>query len=463
MSKIKSSSHRLHNKTPSPNSHALKHPKNKRADAAWVLYQVLENGRSCSDLMPTIWQRHEAPQTRAWLQEMVYGSLRNLPKLQVWLRHLLDKPLKKEQKIVEHLLMLGLYQLAFTRTAKHAAVSETVESCKVMKHPALSGLVNAVLRRFQREETDKQAFEQDHVKLNLPKWLYKAIRKHYPDSIQTLAQNMHQRAPLWLRINTVKTTIHDYQKLLEEAGIDYQVNGEQTVVVNQGGEVSILPGYQQGLFAVQDKAAQQAALLLAVQSGDIVLDCCAAPGGKTAAIMEHSPNLGHLYVLDSEAKRMARVHENLNRLGHDEFFKNKYSCLVSDATQLCEDKSLPQFDRILLDAPCSATGVIRRHPDIMWLRKSTDIARLVEIQSEILEQAWQKLKPKGMLVYATCSILPEENQQQIERFIATHKDAKLKPIAVKNELNAFEHKDLWQIMPGEQGMDGFFYARLEKQ
>ncbi|WP_083256840.1 16S rRNA (cytosine(967)-C(5))-methyltransferase RsmB [Glaciecola punicea] len=450
----------LKSAAPSKDLLFIKHPVNKRSDASWVLFQILEHGRSASEVMPIAYGRYEKPQERAWLQEMVYGCLRNLPELQVWLRQLLNKPLKKQQKIIEHLLMLGMYQLAYSRTAEHAAVSETVDACKQMKEIALSGLVNAVLRRFQRENIEQQVHQQAHINLGLPKWLYKALVTHYGEShdIAQLAKQMHTRAPLWLRVNTQNNTLAKLEAKLQ--GADYSVErvANNTLKISNAGEILSIPGFAEGHFAIQDLAAQQAARILDTQQGDIVLDCCAAPGGKSASILEHQPRLGHLYMLDADEKRMQRVHENFERLGHSLRFNERLSFVVQNAAYLSENSDLPKFDRILLDAPCSATGVIRKHPDIMWLRKPNDINVLVDLQKQILASAWQTLKSGGTLVYATCSILPQENIQQIEDFLATHNDATLEPITThKNETLSN-----WQILPGQDDMDGFFYAKLRK-
>lgn len=442
---------------PSP-THAslhIRHPINLRSDAAWVLFQILDNGHSSRELMPIVWARHNNPKDRAWLQQMVFGCLRNLPKLQVWLRQLLNKPLKKQQKIIEHLLMVGMYQMAFARTADHAAVSETVAACKQMKEVALSGLVNAVLRSFQREDLANTPFADKHVSLGLPKWIYRILQESYPEQVDDIAHNMQQRAALWIRVNLLALDFNEYQIHLQKAGYDFVAHEPNAIKIESAGEITLLPGYQEGWFAVQDYAAQQAAILLSPSENETILDCCAAPGGKTAGILEQQPKLAHLYVIDSEQHRVNRIHENMARLGHDKRFMNKLSILTKDARDLTD---LPTFDRILLDAPCSATGVIRRHPDIMWLRKRTDIEVLVKLQQDILEQAWAALKTGGTLLYATCSILPHENQLQIEAFLSTHSDAKLQPIV---DLSGDE-KPYWQILPGEQNMDGFFYARLLK-
>jgi 16S rRNA (cytosine967-C5)-methyltransferase len=431
---------------------------NLRVDAAWVLFQILENGVSASELMPKVWDRQINPKDRAWLQEVIYGVLRNLPKLQLWLRQLLNSPLKKQQKIIEHLIMVGLYQLAFTRTADHAAISETVEACKKMDEVGLSGLVNAVLRRFQREEIQEQVIEQAHVNAGLPKWLFKAIHTHYAEQAQGITENLQKRASLWLRVNTQKISAQSYADSLQSNNYDFESFTNNAIKIEKAGEITQLPGYDDGHFAIQDYAAQQAALLLAPKAGDVVLDCCAAPGGKTAGLLEYQPDMAALYAIDLVPKRVQRIHENLARLGHDVVFGDKIQVLTQDASTLSSSNDLPMFDKILLDAPCSATGVIRRHPDIMWLRKMADIDVLVALQASILEQAWQKLKPGGTLLYATCSILPQENSQQIKAFLAQHNDAKLEKITTLEG----QQVDYWQILPGQSDMDGFFYARLIK-
>ncbi|MGB3725662.1 MAG: 16S rRNA (cytosine(967)-C(5))-methyltransferase RsmB [Glaciecola sp.] len=434
----------------------IKHPVNLRADAAWVLYQILENGQSSREIMPIVWARHQQANDRAWLQQMVFGCLRNLPRLQVWMRQLLHKPLKKNQKIIEHLLMLGMYQLAYARTADHAAVSETVAACKQMKEIGLSGLVNAVLRSFMRDNIQDQEINEAHVKYGLPKWIYKSLLTHYPEQIASIAENMQTRAALWLRVNTSKVSAEQYCDALKEQQYTFEHHGD-AIKLLQAGEVTQLPGYEAGWFAVQDLAAQQAARLLNPQANDVILDCCAAPGGKTAGIIEAQPQLKQLIALDAQANRVSRIHENLARLGHSAAHADQLKVIVADA-QALDQLDLPKFDRILLDAPCSATGVIRRHPDIMWLRKRSDIDVLVNLQKTILEQVWQQLKVGGTLVYATCSILPQENTQQIQAFLATHANAKLQPITTTSG----ETVDCWQIMPGEENMDGFFYATLLK-
>ncbi|WP_412971068.1 16S rRNA (cytosine(967)-C(5))-methyltransferase RsmB [Glaciecola sp. MF2-115] len=459
------------NKTKS--AYQLSHRPHMRADAAWVLFQILEHGKSSREVMPKVFDRHEG-KDNAWLQEMVFGCLRELPKLQYWLRQLLSKPLKGEQKIVEHLIMLGFYQLVFTRTSEHAAVSETVEACAALGQHRLKGLVNANLRNFQRENLAEQEIDVPHIQVGLPKWLHKQLLQHYPDQVAEIAEQINARPPLWLRVNAAKGSTLNYTAKLDAQGIEYEavdngveplnlldVNATHALKLIKRTDITALPGFDEGLFAVQDLAAQLAAELLDVQPGDDVLDCCAAPGGKTAHILESQAKLASLDAIDSDGQRLERVDENMQRLGHDQSFGDKLNLYVVDASseevlnRVLKDK---QYDRILLDAPCSATGVIRRHPDIRWLRKATDIENTVALQKVILAQIWQRLKPGGTLLYATCSILKQENEQQIAAFLATQADASLVPL---HENDTPECPGL-QILPGQAQMDGFYYARLLK-
>jgi 16S rRNA (cytosine967-C5)-methyltransferase len=460
-------------KNKSPSAYQLSHRPHLRADAAWVLFQILEHGKSSREVMPKVFDRHEG-KDNAWLQEMVFGCLRELPKLQYWLRQLLTKPLKGEQKIVEHLIMLGFYQLVFTRTSEHAAVSETVEACAAIGQHRLKGLVNANLRSFQREALHEQEIDVPHIKVGLPKWLHKQLLQHYPDQVQEIAEQINARPPLWLRVNALKTSRLDYTAQLDAQGIEFEkvetdsiplsflnLATHSAIKLSKRTDITMLPGFTEGLFSVQDLAAQLAAELLDVQAGDDVLDCCAAPGGKTAHILESQPQLGSLDAIDNDGQRLERIEENMQRLGHDVAFGDRLNLYVVDAqseevlSRVLNDK---QYDRILLDAPCSASGVIRRHPDIRWLRKASDIVNTVALQKSILAQIWQRVKPGGILLYATCSILKQENECQIAEFLATQSDATLLPI---HENDTAECPGL-QILPGQAQMDGFYYARLLK-
>jgi 16S rRNA (cytosine967-C5)-methyltransferase len=426
---------------------------NLRADAAKVLHQILEEGQSARECLPVAQLPHKE-QDKAWLQEMVYGVLRNLPILQFWLRQLLDKPLKNRFKIVEQLIMLGFYQLAFSRVSQHAAVSETVAACQPLNTHAMKGLVNAILRTFIREEMSQQAAPNKQIASGLPKWLYKKLEAEYQNGFADLAANMQVKAPIWLRVNTRKLSHAHFSDELEKAGIEYTVSSEhpEAVVLSKGYDVTSLPGFDLGWFAVQDGAAQLAAHYLNPEQAETILDCCAAPGGKTCHIIEFQPNIAKTVALEIDAKRAIRIEENLVRLGHNA------EIIVGDASAPEKWWDGQLFDRVLLDAPCSATGIIRRHPDIKWLRKAKDIDVLVSLQKQILDSIWPLIKPGGMMLYVTCSVLPEENYLQIRDFLSRNTNALLDDTFYNDSVE----KPGKQILPGDQQMDGFYYARLLK-
>ncbi|WP_340681068.1 16S rRNA (cytosine(967)-C(5))-methyltransferase RsmB [Paraglaciecola sp.] len=430
---------------------SVKTNNNLRADAALVLYQILEQGKSARECLPTSQLRH-TDQNKAWLQEMVFGVLRQLPILQYWLRLLLETPLKNKFKVAEHLILLGFYQIAFSRVSQHAAVSETVEACKPLKIDAMRGLINAILRNFIRLDVQHNLPDDAQVLSGLPKWLYKKLSTAYPDDLTDIIHQIESKAPLWLRVNTKNISHADFLGELDKQAIEYSLSSlhVEAVILSKGADIISLPGFAQGWFAVQDGAAQLAAHYLAPKPNEHILDCCAAPGGKTCHILELSESL-HLTALEIDNQRMTKVSENLLRLGHSA------QLILGDASRPSDWWDGRPFDRILLDAPCSATGIIRRHPDIKWLRKAKDIDALVLIQQQILDAMWPLLKPGGVMLYATCSILPEENHQQIDDFLARTNDAQL-------DLQ-FKHDDIHcgqQILPGNQQMDGFYYCRLIK-
>ncbi|MCW8108848.1 16S rRNA (cytosine(967)-C(5))-methyltransferase RsmB [Alteromonas ponticola] len=434
--------------------HALPKQPTLRSDTAWVIYQILEVGKSSRECLNTAQRRHSSKDS-AWIQEMAMGVMRQLPQLQLWLRELLEQPLKGKKKIIEHLLLLGLYQIAFTRVSDHAAISETVNACPNLGNPGLKGLVNAILRRFQREHMAQQLSSDPIVASGLPKWIVKSLQQYYSQrEVAQIIKQTNRIAPIWLRVNQRQTDIDHFTQHLRDQNIQFTLSNDhpEAIILQSRVDIPSLPGYADGWFSVQDGAAQHAARYLAPRPNERVLDCCAAPGGKTSHIMELVPDLAECIALDNETARLARLEENMRRLKHS------VKVLHADAldTESWWDGNL--FDRILLDAPCSATGVIRRHPDIRWLRKASDIEKLVALQQKMLNTLWPLLKKGGSLLYATCSILPQENVRQIAGFLASHSDAKLDPI-LNNETNDLPGR---QILPGEGQMDGFYYARLIK-
>jgi 16S rRNA (cytosine967-C5)-methyltransferase len=427
--------------------------KNLRADCAWVIYQILEHGKSSRECLERVQRRHNV-RDNAWLQEMSLGVMRRLPILQHWLRGLLDRPLKGNKKVVEHLILLGLYQLHYSRVSSHAAVGETVAAASYLGATSLKGLVNAVLRNFQRENLSDKPIENPIIESGLPKWLFKAIENAYGEDASHVREATNAMAPIWLRVNKQKTSLTAFTAALDNINVAYTTSEEHgdAVILQKREDITALPGFDDGHFAVQDGAAQLAAHYLQAKAGERILDCCAAPGGKTGHIAENTPDVDYLLALDADATRLKRVAENMTRLQHTVDIKQ------GDATAPDTWWDGELFDRILLDAPCSATGVIRRHPDIRWLRKSSDIDNLAALQRQILDTLWALLKPGGTMLYATCSILPQENTQQIQQFLAQTPDAQLSPVT-KTETTERPGR---QILPGEQQMDGFYYARLVK-
>ncbi|WP_111979726.1 16S rRNA (cytosine(967)-C(5))-methyltransferase RsmB [Algibacillus agarilyticus] len=429
---------------------------NNRAIAATLICQVLDKGVSLSDGM--VKQTHAlAPGDKGQIQDFVYSTLRQLPTFSFCLNQLTEQKLSKELNITRYLICLGMYQLTTDRVAAHAAIAETVEACRQLGFEKLTGLVNGVLRNFERQKEsllEKAKAAGLQVSSNHPQWLLSMLKKAYPKGFKKIVKANLQHPPFWLRVNTKVNDASSFCQALDALEIPYQQDKkyENTLLLEQAVAVSKLPDFSIGSCAVQDKAAQQAALLLDAQPGERILDACAAPGGKTAHILSHTPDVKEVVALDVSDERLKRVTENLTRL------QLNATVVTGDAAESTWwDGAL--FDRILLDAPCSATGVIRRHPDIMYLRRETDIATLAALQNKILQQMWAMLKPGGTLVYATCSVLPAENKEQITAFLQQQPDAKLIPI-----FNTETDQDPgWQILPGVQNMDGFYYAKLQKQ
>ncbi|MCR9297380.1 16S rRNA (cytosine(967)-C(5))-methyltransferase RsmB [Vibrio fluvialis] len=424
---------------------------NVRAAAAQVLFQVVDKGQSLSMALPAA-QQNIRPRDHALLQEICYGALRYLPRLESIANALMDNPLKGKQRVFHHLILVGIYQLSFMRIPAHAAVGETVEGAQDLKGPRLRGLINAVLRNYQRnqEQLDAQAVSHNAGKYGHPSWLLKLLQNAYPQQWEAIVEANNSKAPMWLRVNHQHHDRDAYQALLNNENIDSSVHSqaEDALKLAAPCDVTKLPGFEKGWVSVQDAAAQLSLHYLQPQDGELILDCCAAPGGKTAHILERTQG-SEVVAIDCDDTRLKRVHDNLKRLN----LSAKVVC--GDARYPQEWWQGSQFDRILLDAPCSATGVIRRHPDIKWLRRAEDIAALAELQREILDAMWQQLKPGGSLVYATCSITPQENVLQVKDFLARTSDAQL----VGSELDNPGR----QILPGEEDMDGFYYAVLTKQ
>ncbi len=425
---------------------------NIRALAAKCCFAIVDKGRSLADELPLLQEKAQG-KDKGLLQELCYGVLRYLPELEYDCRQLVSKPLKGKQRVVHFLILVGIYQLKYTRIPDHAAINESVAATKPLKHFHLKALVNGVLRGFQRKAQESQPEISTAVQFNHPSWFINKIKHAYPEYWQQVLMANMAKPPMWLRVNQQKQTLEQYQAQLTQAGIEIEYIDKNSGAIKLAApiDVNALPGFSSGEVSIQDGAAQQAAVLLDCQAEDLVLDCCAAPGGKTCHILELTPDLGSMTAIDIDESRLARVKENLNRL---KLTANTIACDASTPESWWNGEL---FDRILLDAPCSGTGVIRRHPDIKWLRQASDIDKLVVLQQQILTKVWSLLKPGGTLLYATCSILPEENCEQIQRFIEQQSNAEL--ITLNDDNSAIG----WQILPNHQSMDGFYYAKLTKK
>lgn len=423
-----------------------------RAVAAQILLQVLDEGKSLSALLP---EAQLESKDLPLVQEITFGVCRVLPRLESIIKQLVAKPLKGKTRLVHCLLLVGFYQLLYMRVPEFAAVDEVVNATKSLKLDNFRGLTNGVLRRFLREKEQILAKTDKHWQTLHPEWLVNMLKKEYQHWREIIEAN-NQRPPMWIRVNLQHTMLENYRNLLGDLAKNTEkmtacTVPDSAILLEKAVSVSQLPHFEQGWATVQDAHAQWSAKLLGAENGELILDACAAPGGKTTHILELAPQ-ANVIALDIEQNRLKRVSENLQRLGQQ-------------AKVICGDASQPEtwledgvmFDRILLDAPCSATGVIRRHPDIKWLRKESDIRELAALQAKILNALWQRLKPNGTLLYATCSVLPQENSEQIQRFISETPNARLVEMDFGTEKTATK-----QFFPSENGGDGFFYAKLVK-
>jgi len=430
---------------------------NVRAAAAEVIAGVLR-GQSLSALLPQYSTKIEE-KDRALLKELCFGTMRWYPQIAIILKELIKKPLREKDLEIQGLVACGIYQLMHMRKAEHAVTNETVSATHKLNRQWAKGLVNGVLRSFQRQKQDLLAAHANNPVFTTahPKWLLKHISASWPEDLAAdIVSANNERAPMVLRVNAMRNSRQRYLDMLAQADIEASPteHSEQGIILASPRDVTELPGFDQGAVSVQDEAAQLAASLLQLRDGDSVLDACCAPGGKTCHILETRSDLGSVLAIDLEPRRLLRVEENLNRLGLNAEIK------ATDAADLDHWWNGQPFERILLDAPCSASGVIRRHPDIKILRKPADIVKLASIQRRLLERLWQTLSTDGILLYATCSVLPEENDQVIAQFMTDNADAALLTIEADWGITTDFGR---QLFPTINGSDGFYYARLQKK
>jgi 16S rRNA (cytosine967-C5)-methyltransferase len=429
-----------------------------RRSALQALTAVLASGESLATALPAAVAGLAEARERAFARELVYGVLRWLPRLDGVLAATLAHPLRPREHAVRAALLLGLYQLLYTRVPAYAAVSETVSLLRASDRAWATGLANAVLRRVDRERDALLArVDADPVtRYAHPAWLIEAIREAWPADWQAVLAANNAHPPLTLRVNARRTTRTAYLETLASQGIAARPapHAPQGVTLEGALEVEALPGFAAGLCSVQDAAAQLAAPLLDLAPGQRVLDACAAPGGKTAHILEIEPALAEVVALEQAPARVALLTATLERLGLEARVAR------GDAGDPAGWWDGRPFDRILLDAPCSATGVIRRHPDVKSRRDPAAVAELARGQRRLLAALWPLLAPAGTLLYATCSVLPAENEAVVADFLASHPDAQ--PEALDCPWGRARGHGR-QTLPGDEGMDGFFYARLHRE
>lgn len=435
-----------------------------RAEAARIVDAVVRGGRSL-DAALAEGEGHLAGADRGLLRMLCYGAVRFHWRLSAQVGRFLKTPLKPRDSQVHALLVVGIYQLTDTRVSDHAAVSLTVEATRLLRRPKLKGLVNAVLRNFLREPDDGREARSEEIRFDHPQWLIDALRDDWPDDWQGILAVNNQQAPMWLRVNRRRGSAAQYLARLaaaaerpeEEVG-RVEPGIDDGIRLHGPWAIDDLPGFGDGDVSVQDGAAQLAAPWLIAPGQKRILDACAAPGGKTAHLKELAPSETALTAVDSDPERARRIDETLERLG-------------LEATVLAADASKPEdwwdsapFDAILLDAPCSASGVIRRHPDIKHNRRASDIAALAETQAALLDASWQMLAPGGRLLYVTCSVIAAENDEVIGRFRERQTDAVSENVLHNNNIQALMSPTThgFQILPGTRGLDGFYFACIRK-
>ena len=432
-----------------------------RRVSALAVYGVL-NGSGYEKALNDAGRHTLPPERRPLASELTLGALRWQHRHRELLRNLMDRP--RPASKLGALLSVGLFQLAHTRVPQHAAVSACVSAGKLLLAPSLSGVVNAVLRRYLRERAhlESEADLSLQGRFSHPVWMIRQLQDAWPGHWQAILQAGNRKPPMWLRVNQSKTSRESYRASLPASGqwrcaLPRELpNGLR---VDPPRPVAQLPGFSEGLVSVQDAGAQLAVALLDAQPGMRVLDACAAPGGKTTQLLETCPNVGEVVALDVDAERLERVKTNLARLGLEATVRR------GDAQRPADWFDGRPFDRILLDAPCSASGIIRRHPDIKHLRRPADIPRFARLQAGLLRSLWPLLKPGGRLLYSVCSVFTEETSGAIGSFLSENRGG-AREVRVTGSLPAGWALPLshygYQLLPGRHCADGHFNALLEK-
>ncbi len=430
-------------------------PFNLRAQIALNLVKVMDEGLSLNAVNADLHQQIDQARDLAFARECLFGCTRHIEKLQWIASQLLQKPIKSKEYEVKALLLSALYQLYFLHVPDHAIISETVNAIRQLKKDWACKLINGVLRNAVRRKSElmEVSSQSKTAKFAMPEWLLKRLKNAWSKQWQSICEQSNHKAPLILRANQSHPQYAQFPELFNNAEIHFEQHPTvpSAIKLEKALPVLSIPEFDSGLFSVQDLSAQLAAYLLPISAGDKVLDACAAPGGKTAHLLEKNPEIG-LVALDNQERRARRITENLMRMNL------KCEVVIDDATSYQSKNTL---DAILVDAPCSATGVIRRQPDIKIHRRDDDIYPTVKLQRAILDNLWPQLKQGGFLLYATCSVLPDENQKQIKRFIADYSDATIVNFDEKYYSLGLNTGFGMQIFP-QHWHDGFFYCLLQK-
>ena len=415
--------------------------------AGQIVQQVMTDGRNLNQVLEESLRKKKVwtPAQRAALQDLSYGTLRFYGKLRAILALLLHKPMLDQR--IYYVLLVALYQLQYSKAAHHAVVDHAVRSAQML-NVKVSGLVNAILRNFLRSRDDllEQAAQNAEGKYSYPQWWIDELNAQYGERAAAILEAGNQHPPMTLRVNQRRSTTADYLLQLTQQDLSSRLVAPDALQLDKPVPVDRLPGFFDGMVSIQDAGAQYAARLLDVHDGMRVLDACAAPGGKTAHILEMAD--AEMVAVDRDANRLQRVAENLQRL------QLSAQLVVGDAAEPDAWWDGKPFQRILADVPCSASGVVRRHPDIKWLRRRTDIAGFAAQQLDILQALWRLLAQDGKLLYATCSVFHQENEQVVVSFLAQHPDARRLTVDLPDNIQG-------QLLPDDQH-DGFFYALLQK-
>ena len=431
-----------------------------RVQSSIVLNQVIHRKYSLDRAIEQAYKEIDDNEKPLFMN-ICYGTLRFYWELKAKIDQLLSKPLKKKDKIIENLLQSAIFQIDKTRIPDHAVVSQTVEASRKLNKGHFSSLINGILRTYLRSDREIEKISEEII-FNHPNWMIKKIKQDWPLNWEEILKKNNDRAPMWLRINQKKIETKKYHKqfLINESKIEVDNThiNEYAICLKTPISVKSLPGFEEGYVSIQDGAAQLAVDVLLENKSGRILDACAAPGGKTAQLIENIDSTSSVTAIEIDPERAELIRENLLRLGHSA------ELIVDDASDIRSWWDSMFFDLILLDAPCSSSGVIRRHPDIKHLRRKKDIYTFQKKQLKIINAMWKILAPKGRLLYVTCSIFKEENDEVMNQFLKKHDNVAFQELLLNNNIlkKMIKTRHGYQLFPGTINTDGFYFSCLKK-